>query len=268
LSQTENPETNSDERIRKIYVKDLKLGEGIHTVFRAARKEKHTSRGGKSFLALTLVDRTGEIDGRVFDNVDAADQAFSADDYLLVKGKIGQFHGKSQVVIDRLERLDAGPIDAAEFAFTPAPVPEKTEKPERAEKPVHASTKDAAAEEGHAPKVHLSRRLAKLLENPQVAQALDVLVAQLEKTIEERIHAKAGLPPPARTERPPRERKPRGPRVEHKPRHEAEASGKPEHKPEPKRDPSLPEGLAFKPFNALVNEGEKPAETKSETPTS
>ncbi len=257
MSQTENPETNSDERIRKIYVKDLKLGEGIHTVFRAARKEKHTSRGGKSFLALTLVDRTGEIDGRVFDNVDAADGAFSADDYLLVKGKIGQFHGKSQVVIDRLERLDAGPIDAAEFAFTPAPVPAPVEKTAA---PAPAHVRETAAE--GAPKVHLSRRLAKMLENPQVAQALDVLVAQLEKTIEERIHAKAGLPAPVRTERPPRERKPRGPRVEHKPRAEGEASA---GKPEPKRDPSLPEGLAFKPFNALVGEGEKPAETKPET---
>ena len=247
MSQTENPETNSDERIRKIYVKDLKLGEALHTVFRAARKEKHTSRGGKSFLALTLVDRTGEVDGRVFDNVDAADQAFSADDYLLVKGKIGQFHGKSQVVIDRLERLDPGPIDAAEFAFTPAPsvlvsAPERT-----AEHPAAPLREDA--------KVHLSRRLAKLLENPQVAQALDVLVAQLEKSIEATIHAKAGLPPPVRAERPPRERKPRGPKVEHKPRAEGEGASS---KPEPKRDPSLPEGLAFKPFNALVGEGDKP----------
>ncbi len=256
MSQTENPETNSDERIRKIYVKDLKLGEGIHTVFRAARKEKHTSRGGKSFLALTLVDRTGEIDGRVFDNVDAADGAFSADDYLLVKGKIGQFHNKLQVVIESLERLDAGPIDAAEFAFTPAPPPAPVEKAV----PVAGHVREAAAvaAEG-APKVHLSRRLAKMLENPQVAQALDVLVAQLEKTIEERIHAKAGLPVPVRAERPPRERKPRGPRVEHKPRAEAEASVA---RPEPRRDPSLPEGLAFKPFNALVAEGEKPAESK------
>lgn len=256
MSQTENPETNSDERIRKIYVKDLKLGEVLHTVFRAARKEKHTSRGGKSFLALTLVDRTGEVDGRVFDNVDAADQAFSADDYLLVKGKIGQFHGKSQVVIDRLERLDPGPIDAAEFAFTPAP--QALERTVTAPEPVR--------EEGAAaPKIHLSRRLAKLLENPQVAQALDVLVAQLERSIEERIHAKAGLPPPPpRADRPPRERKPRGPRVEHKPKTEGEAAA---GKPEPKRDPSLPEGLAFKPFNALVGEGEKP-ETKPETTTS
>ena len=253
MSQTENPETNSDERIRKIYVKDLKLGEALHTVFRAARKEKHTSRGGKSFLALTLVDRTGEVDGRVFDNVDAADQAFSADDYLLVKGKIGQFHGKSQVVIDRLERLDGGPIDAAEFAFTPAPVVEKTAP----------AAREAAHEAAPAPKVHLSRRLARLLENPQVAQALDALAAQLEKAIEKDLHVKAGLPPPAPRERPDRpERKPRGPRVEHKPRAEAEAAHKPA---EPKRDPSLPEGLAFKPFNALVGEGEKTEPPKPET---
>ena len=249
MSQTENPETNSDERIRKIYVKDLKLGEAIHTVFRAARKEKHTSRGGKSFLALTLVDRTGEVDGRVFDNTDAADGAFSADDYLLVKGKIGQFHGKNQVVIDRLERLDPSPIDAAEFAFTPAPPAPLVERT------AHVSIEPARAAD--EPKVHLSRRLAKLLENPQVAQALDVLVSQLERSIEERIHAKAGLPPPARTERPPRERKPRGPRVEHKPKSgEPTAESAPKH--EPKRDPSLPEGLAFKPFNALVGEGDKP----------
>ena len=254
MSQTENTETNSDERIRKIYVKDLKLGEAIHTVFRAARKEKHTSRGGKSFLALTLVDRTGEVDGRVFDNTDAADGAFSADDYLLVKGKIGQFHGKNQVVIDRLERLDPGPIDAAEFAFTPAP-PAPT-----LERAVHATEPARAADE---PKVHLSRRLAKLLENPQVAQALDVLVSHLERSIEDRIHAKAGLPPPPRTERPPRERKPRGPRVEHKPKAADAAGEAPKH--EPRRDPSLPEGLAFKPFNALVGEGEKPEVTPEST---
>ncbi|HEY0881700.1 MAG TPA: OB-fold nucleic acid binding domain-containing protein, partial [Archangium sp.] len=105
MSQTENVQENSEERIRKIYAKDLKIGESVHTVFRAARKEKLSSRGGKSFLSLTLVDRTGEVDARVFENVEAADQAFAADDYLLLKGKVGQFHGKTQIVIDRLERL-------------------------------------------------------------------------------------------------------------------------------------------------------------------
>lgn len=228
----------------------------MHTVFRAARKEKHTSRGGKSFLALTVVDRTGEVDARVFENVEAADQAFSVDDYLLLKGKIGEFHGKTQIVIDRLERLDPGPIDEKEFAFTPAPPAERPAREPR--EPKEKKHDEAPAAEGAA-KVHLSKRLSRLLENPQVAQALDVLVAHLERSIEERVHAKAGLAAPPR-EKP--ERKPRAPRVEHKPKAaEGEAAAKPEHKPEPRRDPTLPEGLAFKPFNALVGEGDAKPET-------
>ncbi len=253
MSQTENTEANSDERIRKIYVKDLKLGEVVHTVFRAAHKEKHHSRGGKTFLALTLVDRTGEIDGRVFDNVEAADQAFSADDYLLVKGKIGQFHGKSQIVIDRLERLDPGPIDANEFVWAAPTAPVREEK-EKA--PVTAGKE---REEHHA-RVRLSKRLERLMENPHVVQALDNFISHLEKAFDAH---RAVVPASTElAERPPRrERKPRGPKVEHKPGSETAAPAAPA-KHEPKRDPSLPEGLAFKPFNALVGEPEK-----TETPT-
>ncbi len=257
MSQTENPETNSDERIRKIYVKDLKLGEVVHTVFRAARKEKLTTRGGKTYLALSLVDRTGETDGRVFDNVEAADQAFSADDYLLVKGKIGHFHGKSQIVVDRLERLDPGPIEAAEFVWVAPPV--------REEKP--AATAGKEREEFQA-RARVSKRLERLLENPHVVQALDNFISHLEKAFDAH---RASLPPRAegapaieRPDRPPR--RARGPKVEHKPRAEGETAAPVKH--EPKRDPSLPEGLAFKPFNALVASDAPAAEAeKSETPT-
>ncbi|PZR16743.1 MAG: hypothetical protein DI536_06210 [Archangium gephyra] len=231
MSQTENTESNSsDERIRKIYAKDLKVGETVHTVFRAAVKEKHTSRGGKSYLALQLVDRTGAVDGRVFDNVDAADQAFSTDDFLLVKGKVGQFKGVTQIVVERLERLDPGPIDANEFAYTaPAPAP-REDKPAAKERDEHT-----------AAKVRLSKRLERLLENPQLVQALDNFVGHLEKALNAQHGHAPAVAKPERAERPDRPKRERGPKVEHKARPE-----------EPKRDPSLPSGLAFKPFNALV----------------
>lgn len=250
MSQTENTETNS-ERIRKIYAKDVKVGEVIHTVFRAVGKEKHQSRGGKPYLSLLLVDRTGDIDGRVFDNVGAADQAFSSDDYLLVKGKVGSFHGKTQLVIDQLERLDPGPIDAAEFAWSPpAPSPAKPDGKHEGKHDAH-----------HEQRVRLSKRLERLLQNPQLAQALDTFVAHLEKAVAADLGAP--LPPkperperPPRAPRPPRAEKPSGPKVEHK---AAPA--------EPKRDPHLPEGLAFKPFTALVGgEGDKPAEPSPAAP--
>lgn len=253
LDHTHNAETNSDERIRKIYVRDLKPNEVTHTVFRAARKEKHTSRGGKTFLALTLVDRTGAIEGRVFDNVDAADQAFSADDFLLVKGKVGQFHGKPQMVVDRLERLDPGPIDAQEFAWSPPP---PVETP--------AAPRDAREEEPH--RLHLTKRLTKALEDPKVAQALDVLLMHLEKAAEERLGRTSAASAASHPDRPDRRnREPRKPRVEHlaKVEHVPKADSGSAPKAESKRDPSLPEGLAFKPFNALVGEGQKPEPTNS-----
>jgi RecG-like helicase len=249
VSQTENTSAESsgggEERIRKIYAKDLKAGETVHTVFRATKKERHTSRVGKPYMTMTLTDRTGEVDARIFDNVDGAEAAFTDGDYLLVQGKIGSFHGRAQIVIDRLERLDPEPIDPAEFAFTAPPAPPVAE-----ERPKKAERDEAAPRE-----LKLPRRVQKLLEQPQVAQAFDALLGYIDRLVEEKVAARLGggaaekPEAPTRAERKHRDREPRPPKVEHKPRPE-----------EPRRDPSLPEGLAFKPFTQLVGgETKEPA---------
>jgi len=106
------------EMVRKVYAKDVRDKDRLHTVFRVARKAKHVARSGKAFLIVGLEDKTGELDARVFDNVDAADALFAPGDYLLVEGGVISFHGKPQVVIERAEKLDPEPLDPAEF--TPA----------------------------------------------------------------------------------------------------------------------------------------------------
>lgn len=253
VSQTENEAPNStpaetEEQIRKIYAKNLKVGESIHTVFKATRKERLASRAGKPYLVIGLVDRTGEVDARVFDNVEAADAAFAPGDYLLLQGKVGHFHGHPQLIIERLERLDPEPIDPAEFAYTAPPPSEKPEKPAKAEKPERADKPKGDDAGSHKA---ARQRLLKLLDNPQVAQALDVLVNHLERYIDDRIALKLGGGAQARPERPERgEKKPRGPKVEHK-APASDGAAKPEA---PKRD-ALPEGLAFKPFSQLVGSG-------------
>lgn len=246
VSQTETETANSsnDEQIRKVYAKDLKNGEALHTVFKATRKEKAASRAGKPYLSLTLTDRTGEVEARVFENVEAADQAFAQGDYLLLKGRVGNFHGKAQIVIERLERLDPEPIDPKEFEFTAPPEPKGEAK---------ADAKPEARREDDAHSHRAARqRLLKLLDNPTIALGLDALLSQLEKQIEERVVARlSGAPAPAS---PKVEKRPRQPRSEHQ---KADAAKAGEPKPEaPKRDGSLPDGLAFKPFKALVGEGE------------
>ncbi len=256
MNPTNSPTT--EEQIRKVYAKDLKAGETIHTVFKADKKELHTSRQGKPWLAVTLHDKTGAVDARVFENVDAAGAAFAPGDYLLIKGRVGSFHGKTQVVIDALERLDPGPIDAAEFAFVPPP--ESSAPPTREKKP--REDEEAKGESDSLSHKATRQRLLRVLDNPQLTQALDVLLRHMERYIDERIAQKLaqGAGGSVRPERAERKSKPR---VEHRPHGEVRS----EAKPEAKRDPSLPEGLSFKPLTELLPkaEGEK---ASSEPPQS
>jgi 3'-5' exoribonuclease len=168
----------ADEEIRKVYVQALKEKEPLHTVFRVGKKVKHTGRSGKGFLALTLQDRTGEVDARVFENVEAAEAAFAEGDFLLVQGHTITWQKKLQVVIDRLEKLDPTPLDPAEF--TPvAPSPEEAADPtetkeHRAEKAEKASDK-TGAEPGRgqtAQHIHHIREIAGRVSDPHVRALL------------------------------------------------------------------------------------------------
>ncbi|HVG63667.1 MAG TPA: HD domain-containing protein, partial [Hyalangium sp.] len=114
-------EGGSVETVRKVYAKDLKEKDRVNTVFRVTQKSKVTARSGKVFLAVSLGDKSGEVDARVFDKVDTFESAFAPGDHLLIQGHVINFHGKLQVVVEALERLDPGPLDLKEFEPPPAP---------------------------------------------------------------------------------------------------------------------------------------------------
>jgi 3'-5' exoribonuclease len=241
--------STDEEQIRKIYINTLKSGDVLQTVFKATKKERLASRAGKPYLAVNLVDRTGELECRVFDNVEAADASFAVGDYLLVKGKIGAFHGKLQIVVERMERLDAGPIDAAEFDYTAPP---------------KAEVKDKAPAEKHEPReegaqLKLPKRLHKLLQNRDMARAVDELLIQVEHYIDARIAEKLGHAPaavkPEKTYGEKRNRD-RGPKVDMRPHFESKHLV-PVPEEAVKRDANLPSGLAFKPLAALVTDESK-----------
>jgi hypothetical protein len=226
-----------------------------------------------------LFDRTGTLEARIFDNVDAAEAAFNNDDYLLVAGKVTAFHGKPQLVVEKLERLDAGPIDANEFT---KPAPAATATPgAAAERPAHVSASSGESAGGRMPK-HIRQKLIGLLDDPAISSGIDALVRHLERYIDERVSERLGEKPSheSRPGHPERSgggesRRSRGfggaPKIEHRPKVD-EKSEKSE-KPAP-RDSGLPRDLAFKPFNALAPTSsgdaatqEAPAAAPSSTPT-
>jgi len=253
VSQTEEAKTNPEstteqvERVRKVFVRDLSLQQKVHTVFRVAKKSRHLARSGKAFLALSLVDKTGEIPGRIFDNVEIAEAAFEENDYLLLKGTVIHFRGKLQLVIEQLERLSPEPMDESEFTLPPPPaVAEKNALP-----PKNKPQKNKTGKNQNAAALSLF-------------QALDMLYCAIETFIQERIEQRiASLSASASSAL-----------SAHSPSSSPSAPsfGKPlpppktESKPEPKTETlparGLPKEFAFKPFDVLTSE-----ENTSPTPS-
>ena len=104
-------------------MKDVKEGERVKAIFAVTRKAVPTAKSGKTYLAATLVDRTGEIEARSFDRVDEFSALFEEKDLVEVEGAIGSFQGKPQLRFETIVKVDpatAG-IDAADFTWVPPP---------------------------------------------------------------------------------------------------------------------------------------------------
>ena len=136
----------TDEVVRKVYALDLRDKQPVHTVFKVTRKTHATARSGKAFLVVGLGDRTGEVDARVFEQVEALEPTFVVGDYVLVRGHVTQFQGHPQVVLEKVDRLDPEPIDPAEFEVPVAVQPSSPSPPAAVSTPPASEAARTAAE--------------------------------------------------------------------------------------------------------------------------
>jgi 3'-5' exoribonuclease len=116
----------------KIWAKDVKEGEKVKAIFLVSRKAILTAKSGKTYLAVTFQDKTGELEGRCFDKIEELAALFEEKDAVEAEGLVGTFQGRPQLRLEAIAKVDASTLDAADFAWVPPPEPKK---PERQEKP-------------------------------------------------------------------------------------------------------------------------------------
>jgi 3'-5' exoribonuclease len=114
--------------MEKIWVKDAKEGERLKSIFLVARKAIPTAKSGKTYLSLTLQDKTGELEARSFERVEELAALFEEKDYVEADGAVGAFQGKPQLRIESVTKVDPATLEAAEFVFLPPPEPKKPER--------------------------------------------------------------------------------------------------------------------------------------------
>jgi 3'-5' exoribonuclease len=81
--------------------------------FVAGLKQVRTGKDGGRYLALTLVDRTGQIDARMWDIDDVGE--FEAGDVVKVQGDVSRFNEKLQVKVKKIRRATAGEFTLSDF---------------------------------------------------------------------------------------------------------------------------------------------------------
>ncbi len=101
--------------MKKLFVDQIRERDIVKSVFLVREKSLAMAKNGKPYLTLKLMDRTGEVEGRIWDNADDISARFSRDDFVQVQGKASLYLGKMQLVIQELHRLDDGQVDLADF---------------------------------------------------------------------------------------------------------------------------------------------------------
>ena len=139
------------------YVNELEPDRVITAIFLVHSKEIRQKKTGDPYLSLQLGDRTGDLDGKMWDNVAEVMETFDRDDFVKIKGLIQIFHNRPQLTIHKLRRLDDGEVDFADF------FPASERNPDE----MWAQLRATVAEMGHP---HLKSLLDALLNDPEIAR--------------------------------------------------------------------------------------------------
>lgn len=106
---------------KEVFCDQLEIGQRVDEVFCLSRVERRQRSNGEPFLRLVLVDRSGEVNGVAWDDVDALLEVLEEGGYARIRGDVGDFRGELQVKVTGAE--PAGRIDPAEYlARSPVPV--------------------------------------------------------------------------------------------------------------------------------------------------
>ncbi len=87
----------------------------ITSSFVVASKQVKPKKNGEPYLALTLADRTGHLEAKMWDNVEEFLNSFEQDDFLKIKGLVNKYKNRFQLTIHKLRRMEAAEIDYADY---------------------------------------------------------------------------------------------------------------------------------------------------------
>jgi 3'-5' exoribonuclease len=102
----------------KVFINQMKKGQTVESTFLVKDKSLTKTKAGNPYLSIKLADRTGELEGRIWDNALDFLPLFEKDDFIKVKGEVDEFQGMLQLRIGRLKKCAEDEIQLEDFLPT------------------------------------------------------------------------------------------------------------------------------------------------------
>src|SRR3954471_21378918 len=94
-------------------IAELAADQVVEGTYAVARKRRLRTRSGSPYLALELVDPSGRIEARVWNDVELLDQRFGEGDAVRVLGRVEKFRDRLQLDVRAIESAPEDPASLA-----------------------------------------------------------------------------------------------------------------------------------------------------------
>lgn len=96
------------------FIKELREGDMISSIYLCKDKKTLQTKAGKNYYSMQLHDKTGSVDGKVWDLSNGIEH-FDSMDYIQVDAQVTSFQGALQLNIRRIRKAAEGEYDPADY---------------------------------------------------------------------------------------------------------------------------------------------------------
>lgn len=97
------------------YIETLREGERVGEIYLCKHKQTALTKNGKPYESLTLQDKTGTLDAKIWDPNSQGIDDFEVLDYIDVVGDVTSFQGGLQLNVKRVRKVKEGDYDPADY---------------------------------------------------------------------------------------------------------------------------------------------------------
>jgi 3'-5' exoribonuclease len=100
------------------FINQLADGESVEEIFLLSDKQLRANRNASLYLLANLRDRTGMINGLMWNTTEVSVGHFNPGDFVKVKGKVQLYQGAQQIIVTHIQPVTDEGLDPADFHAT------------------------------------------------------------------------------------------------------------------------------------------------------